>query len=270
MAVIEIRDLWFSYEKDIILENINLSVDPLDFLAIIGPNGGGKSTLLKLMLGLLKPDRGTIRILNTTPSKSLSSIGYVPQNTNVNTDFPIKVLEVVLMGHVGSRRPLFGYGKEEIACAMGALAQVGMQAYAQSKIGDLSGGQRQRVMIARALCAHPKILMLDEPTSSIDIKGQKEIYELLKQLNKSITIVVVSHDISVILEYANKAAHVNKHLAFHDISNKKKTFHMHGNEEHFCEIELLQMLGAENCQSCTPTVIDNTPTEASTWKEKES
>jgi zinc transport system ATP-binding protein len=272
--MIEIKDLTFSYENDIILENINLTVEPLDFLAIIGPNGGGKSTLLKLMLGLLKPDRGTVRILGEPPSKSLSSIGYVPQNTNVNTDFPIKVLEVVLMGHVGSKRPLFGYGKEEIACAMGALSQVGMEAYAQSKIGDLSGGQRQRVMIARALCAHPKVLMLDEPTSSIDIKGQKEIYELLRNLNRSITIIVVSHDISVILEYANKAAHVNKRLAFHDISNKKETFHTHGNDEHFCEIELLQMLGAENCQTCETkqplSTSDNTPAENSAWKEEKA
>jgi zinc transport system ATP-binding protein len=188
--------------------------------------------------------------LGKTPSKSLSSIGYVPQNTNVNTDFPIKVLEVALMGHKSRKKPLFGYGKDEIACAMGALGQVGMQAYAQHKIGDLSGGQRQRVMIARALCTHPEILILDEPTSSIDIQGQKEIYELLRVLNQTITIMVVSHDISIILEYANKAAHINKHLAFHDISNKEKTFHTHGTEGHFCEIELLQMLGAENCQKC--------------------
>jgi zinc transport system ATP-binding protein len=272
MPVIEIRNLYFAYEKDIILENINLTVQPLDFLAIIGPNGGGKSTLLKLMLGLLKPDKGTIRILGEPPSKSLSAIGYVPQNTNVNTDFPIKVLEVVLMGHVGSKRPLFGYGKEEIACAMGALAQVGMQDYAQSKIGDLSGGQRQRVMIARALCAHPKILILDEPTSSIDIKGQKEIYELLRILNQTITIIVVSHDISVILEYANKAAHVNKRLAFHDISNKQKTFHTHGQDEHFCEIELLQMLGAESCPTCETgnplSTKENKPVDHTAWKER--
>jgi len=251
MDVIEIDNLTFAYEKDIILENINLRVSALDFLAIIGPNGGGKSTLLKLMLGLLKPGSGTIRIYGEPPSKNLSLLGYVPQNTNVNTDFPIKVLEVVLMGHVGrEKKPLFGYGREEIACAMGALTQVGMHTFAQSRIGDLSGGQRQRVMIARALCAHPKILILDEPTSSIDIKGQKEIYELLKILNQSITVIVVSHDISVILEYANKAAHINKRLAFHDISDKEKRFHTHGKEEHFCEVELLQMLGADKCQSC--------------------
>ncbi len=243
--VIEVKNLTFAYDKQTILEDISLTVEEKDFLAVIGPNGGGKSTLLKLLLGILKSKQGTIKVMDKPPLEAVSLIGYVPQNTNINTDFPIKVIEVALMGHVGSKKPLFGYGKEEIACAMGALEQVGMQAFAQSKIGSLSGGQRQRVMIARALCAHPKILMLDEPTSNIDIQGQREIYELLKILNKNMTIIVVSHDISVILEYANKAAHINKRLSFHDISNKKTMFHPRSQEEHFCEVELLQMLGAQ-------------------------
>ena len=267
-SVIDIENLSFSYDRDVILDNINLSVHTGDFLAIIGPNGGGKSTLLKLILGLEKAKKGSVKVFGQTPSKNLSRIGYVPQNTNVNTDFPIKVIEVVLMGHVGEKTPLFGYGKDEIACAMGALAQVSMQEYAQAKIGSLSGGQRQRVMIARALCAHPKILILDEPTSSIDIKGQKEIYELLKLLNKNITIVVVSHDISVILEYANKAAHINKRLSYHDISDKKSTFHTHGDEEHFCEIELLQMLGSDGCGTCNTSSSTNSKTNNAVWKEK--
>lgn len=156
-----------------------------------------------------------------------------------------------MMGHVGGKRPLFGYGKEETMCAMGALAQVGMEKYAHAKIGSLSGGQRQRVMIARALCAHPSILILDEPTASIDVAGQRDIYELLKLLSKEVTIIVVSHDISVILEYANKVAHINKTLSYHDISDKKETFHTHGEDEHFCEVELLQMLGSKNsCGVC--------------------
>jgi len=252
MSVINIENLSFSYDKDIVLENIYLKVEELDFLAIIGPNGGGKSTLLKLILGLEKDKTNSIKIFGQNPSKNLTSLGYVPQNTNVNTEFPIKVIDVVLMGHVSEKKPIFGYGKDEILCAMGALSQVGMQEYANSKIGALSGGQRQRVMIARALCAHPKILILDEPTSSIDIKGQKEIYELLKLLNSTITIIVVSHDISVVLEYANKAAHINKKLSYHDISDRSKTFHTHSSENnHFCEIELLQMLGSQNCESCT-------------------
>ena len=250
MNAIEISNLSFAYEQQNVLENINLNVEEKDFLAIIGPNGGGKSTLLKLILGINNPKSGSIKVLEKVPKKSLKHIGYVPQNTNVNTHFPIKVIEVVMMGHIDGKRPIFGYGKDEIHCAMGALTQVGMSNFAETKIGSLSGGQRQRVMIARALCAHPQILILDEPTSSIDITGQREIYELLKTLNTYITVIVVSHDISVILEYANKAAHINKTLSYHDISDKNSTFHTHGNSEHFCEIELLQMLGAENCDTC--------------------
>ncbi len=244
MPIIEIKNLSFAYERQTILENINLIVNERDFLAIVGPNGGGKSTLLKLILGINPIQSGIIKTFGEKPKKNLSKIGYVPQNTNVNIDFPIKVIEVVLMGHIGTKRPLFGYAKEEIMCAMGALGQVGMEEFAQKKIGELSGGQRQRVMIARALCAHPKILILDEPTASIDIDGQKRIYELLKALNKSITIIVVSHDISVVLAYANKVAHVNKRLIYHDLSKQDKI--RLDKSDHFCEIELFDMLKGED------------------------
>lgn len=241
MNILEIDKLSFSYDKQVILEDISLTIKENDFLAIIGPNGGGKSTLLKAILGINKVKKGKIRFLGAKVEKNISTIGYVPQNTNVNVNFPIKVIEVVMMGHVGHKRPLLGYKKEEIACAMGALEQVSMQDFANVKIGTLSGGQRQRVMIARALCAHPKILLLDEPTASIDVDGQKQIYDLLKLLNKSITIVVVSHDISVILGYASKVAHINKKLTFHDISNRKSD--IPNADNHFCEVEMLQLLG---------------------------
>ena len=243
MSILNIKNLSFSYDKQNVLENINLSINEKDFLAIIGPNGGGKSTLLKAILGLVKVKKGSINILNSKPEKNLSKIGYVPQNTNVNINFPIKVIEVVMMGHVGHKRPLIGYKKEEIACAMGALEQVGMSKFADKKIGSLSGGQRQRVMIARALCAHPQILLLDEPTASIDVDGQKQIYDLLKVLNESITVIVVSHDISVILGYASKVAHINKNLTFHDISNKKNN--IPNSDTHFCEVEMLELLGTK-------------------------
>lgn len=241
MNILEIKNLTFSYDKQIILEDINLTIKENDFLAIIGPNGGGKSTLLKAILGINKIKNGKIKLFDKKVEKNISSIGYVPQNTNVNINFPIKVIEVVMMGHVGHKRPLIGYKKEEIACALGALEQVGMQDFANMKIGTLSGGQRQRVMIARALCAHPKILLLDEPTASIDVDGQKQIYDLLKLLNKTITVVVVSHDISVILGYATKVAHINKKLTFHDISDKQTS--LPNTNNHFCEVEMLQLLG---------------------------
>ena len=233
--IILVENLSFSYEKQMVLEDINLTVNERDFLAIIGPNGGGKSTLLKLILGINSTKRGKVLTFGERPKKNLSKIGYVPQNTNVNTNFPIKVIEVVLMGHIGTKRPLFGYAKEERLCAMGALAQVGMEEFAQKKIGELSGGQRQRVMIARALCAHPQILILDEPTANIDIEGQKKIYKLLQALNQQITIIVVSHDISVIMQYANKVAHINKRLTHHHMNQENEIKHQC---DHFCEVEM--------------------------------
>lgn len=241
--ILEIKNLTFDYDGVNILNDINISLNEKDFLAIIGPNGGGKSTLLKLILGILKIQNGTILINHNNSTKELVNIGYVPQNTNINTTFPIKVIEVVLMGHISDKKPLFGYGKDEIACAMGALAQVGMTDFANQKIGLLSGGQRQRVMIARALCNHPSLLLLDEPTASIDVDGQKQIYELLKELNKFITIIVVSHDISVTLNYANKVAYINRSLTMHNNTNK---FSLAPQNGHFCEVELMQMFRSGN------------------------
>ena len=236
MEILKIDNISYKYNKINVLEDINLSIKNDDFLAIIGPNGGGKSTLLKLILGLLKPQNGSV-------NKNIKNdkIGYVPQNTNLNIDFPITALEVVLMGHKVSKKKIFGYSKEDISCAMGSLDKVGMGKFANNKIGDLSGGQRQRVFIARALCSSPKVMLLDEPTASIDVKGQNEIYELLKELNKSICIVVVSHDISVLLNYAKNVAHINKNLVYHSLENIQKN--VDTQNDHLCEVELLSALG---------------------------
>ncbi|MCF6173839.1 MAG: ABC transporter ATP-binding protein, partial [Campylobacteraceae bacterium] len=181
--ILEIKNLNFAYEQQRVLENINLTVYEKDFLAIIGPNGGGKSTLLKLILGINTIQRGSIEIQGKSSLKSLNNIGYVPQNTNVNTDFPIKVSQVVLMGHTNKKIFSFGHDKNEYKKAGEALWKVGIKDLANQKIGSLSGGQRQRVMIARALYANPKILLFDEPTSSIDAEGQKKVYKLLKNLS---------------------------------------------------------------------------------------
>ena len=251
MTVVTIEDLSFSYDTQPVLEHVSLEVNSGDFLAIIGPNGGGKSTLLSLILGINTPQSGTIRVFSESPDTAQRDIGYVPQNTDVNLDFPIKILDVVLMGNGAKHHPLFGYSTEEQACAAQALEQVSMAEYATRRIGDLSGGQRQRVMIARALWRRPKLLVLDEPTASIDATGQKEIYDLLKKLNDEITVIVVSHDLSVILGYADKAAHINRTLTYHDISDKKHIFHPHGSSnDHLCEVDILEMRGGESCEVC--------------------
>ena len=236
MDLINIKNLFFKYQKTEVLENVNLTIKDDDFLAIIGPNGGGKSTLLKLILGLLPLQSGTIE-----KNIENNQVGYVPQNTNLNIDFPITALEVVLMGHISSKKRLFGYSKDEISCAIESLTQVGMKDFANKKIGDLSGGQRQRVFIARALCSNPKIMLLDEPTASIDVKGQQEIYELLRELNKTICIVVVSHDLSILLNYAKNVAHVNRGLVYHSLAEVQKNVTLA--DDHLCEVELLSALG---------------------------
>lgn len=238
---IHINNLFFSYKKIDVLEDINLTINQGDFLAIIGPNGGGKSTLLKLILNLLPLKKGTI-------TSTFNNIGYVPQNTNLNIDFPITALEVVLMGHIGNKKSFFGYSKDDKECAMNSLKQVDMHDYANTKIGDLSGGQRQRVFIARALCANPDVIMLDEPTANIDVKGQKEVYDLLKRLNNTMTVVVISHDISVLLNYAQNVAHINKNLVFHKLDNV--TQDLHSNDEHLCEVEILSALGKATICGC--------------------
>ena len=236
MDLINIKNLFFKYQKTEVLENVNLTIKDDDFLAIIGPNGGGKSTLLKLILGLLPLQSGTIE-----KNIENNQVGYVPQNTNLNIDFPITSLEVVLMGHISSKKRLFGYSKDEISCAIESLNQVGMKDFANKKIGDLSGGQRQRVFIARALCSNPKIMLLDEPTASIDVQGQQEIYELLRELNKTICIVVVSHDLSILLNYAKNVAHVNRGLVYHSLAEVQKNVTLA--DDHLCEVELLSALG---------------------------
>lgn len=242
---IEVLNLSFSYEKQKVLENINLTIKKNEFTTLIGPNGGGKSTLLKLILGINDVQNGTIKIFGESNLSQIAKVGYVPQNTNVNLSFPITVLEVVMMGQNKLSKRVFGYKKEEKERANEVLTRVNMQDFVHKKISNLSGGQRQRVLIARALFSDPDILLLDEPTSNIDIGGSEQVYKTLEELNKDITVVVVSHDISVILKYASKAIYINKQLTYHDLSHMKDEFK--SVDAHICEIELLEMLGKCRC-----------------------
>ncbi len=213
--VVELTNVSFAYNGLTILRHVNLVIQQGDFMAMIGPNGGGKTTLIKLMLGLLKPTIGTIRILNRPPEKASHHIGYVPQNTHINPDFPISVLDVVLMGQLqpGNRR--IRHSRQDRVVAHEALDRMGMGTHCHRRIGELSGGQRQRVLIARALVCEPEILLLDEPTAHIDTKGQTDLYRLLQTLNREMTIVVVSHDLLLLSPHVKSVACVNSRLHYH-------------------------------------------------------
>ncbi|MBF0100544.1 MAG: ABC transporter ATP-binding protein [Desulfobacterales bacterium] len=211
--ILEINDVFFGYNRQVVLENINLTIREFDFVAMIGPNGGGKTTLLKLILGLLKPHKGTIRVFGSPAQKASHFIGYVPQNIHINVNFPITALDVVCMGKLGPEKKNSRNMDRDDALTI--LEKLSMSAYANRKMGELSGGQRQRVFIARALISNPKLLLLDEPTASIDSKGQSEFYDLLKQLNQELTIIVVSHDLLVISSHVKSVACLNRRLFYH-------------------------------------------------------
>ena len=214
-AVVELEGVWFSFNGRTILRDVDLTVKRGDFMGMIGPNGGGKTTLIKLMLGLLRPVKGRIRILGRPPRKASHRVGYVPQNTHINPEFPISALDVVLMGQLqpGSRR--IRHSRQDRVVAHEALDKMGMGPYCHRRIGELSGGQRQRVFIARALVCEPEILLLDEPTAHIDTKGQTDLYQLLETLNQEMTILVVSHDLLLLSPHVKSVACVNSRVHYH-------------------------------------------------------
>lgn len=222
-TLIDCREVSFSYGGAPVLENINLAVYEGEFLGIVGPNAGGKSTLLKLILGQLEPQSGGIRVLGKPPQLARRRVGYVPQYPSFNRDFPISVEQTVLMGTLGVAAPtsrfaqlLPGrYSRRDRQAVQQALEEVEAGDLAKRQIGSLSGGQLQRVMLARAIVSAPAILLLDEPTANIDQRMESDIFDLLKQLNERMTILVVSHDIAFISSYVNRVACINRTLVCH-------------------------------------------------------
>ncbi|MGE4294605.1 MAG: metal ABC transporter ATP-binding protein [Campylobacterales bacterium] len=230
---VEIENLSFRRGGEPVLTGVNLTVPSGEFLGIVGPNGGGKSTLLQLMAGLLAPCEGRVRLFGQPPGQNGRLIGYVPQETGVNPGFPIRALDVVRMGLLGGLAKLSG--KEERARAEAMLDRLGAAVLSRRRFGELSGGERQRVLIARALMGEVRLLLLDEPTASIDAKGQQEIYRLLQSLQPEVTVVMVSHDIAQLIGYASSVASINRRLLHCDRLPKAC-----GHEGHVCEVELLE------------------------------
>lgn len=213
--MIKINNLNFSYEAGKqILTDVNLQINKDELTCIVGPNGGGKTTLLNLILGLLVPNQGTISVLGETPVKARHRIGYMPQYFSLDQNFPITALEVVLMGKLHSSF-WGGYSQTDKQAAHNALEKIDLAHCADLTFSELSGGQRQRVLIARALATEPELLLLDEPTASVDLEFQDEFYTMLNLLRREMTIVIVSHDISFVSRHVDNVLCVNKEVHVH-------------------------------------------------------
>jgi len=211
--IVCLKNVYVYFNKLPVLENINLSIKENDFLAIIGPNGGGKTTLLKVILGLIKPDKGEVKIFGKNPKEGRKLIGYLPQYTIFDPSFPASVFDVVVMGRY--KGTFKGYSKKDKEEALDALKTMGMLEFKDRQIGKLSGGQLQRVFIARAIARKPKLLLLDEPMASIDPEMQKSFYELLSKLKEKMAICLVTHDIGVVSVYVEEIACLNRRLFYH-------------------------------------------------------
>jgi zinc transport system ATP-binding protein len=219
--IIELKSVSAGYNGKLVVEDINLSVDKNDFLGIIGPNGGGKTTVLRMIVGVLKPKKGEVIVFGKNPMNFTKDdrhrISYVRQERNVDTNFPVSVLDTILMGlysGIGPGKKITSLHKEK---AMEALQKVDMTDFKNSHIGALSGGQKQRVFIARGLVNNPELLILDEPTTGVDARNQETFYQMLfdLKLDLNLTIIMVSHDITMIAKEVNKISCVNHNIHVH-------------------------------------------------------
>lgn len=212
----------FYYGNVSVLEDVSFVIEKKEFAAIIGPNGGGKTTMLRLMLGLLLPRNGSVRVFGLKPEAARKKIGYMPQHPRLDYEFPVTVKDVVLLARLGNGFRLGAFGKQDRRAAGRALDLVGLSGLDNRSFADLSSGQRQRVLIARALASEPELLLLDEPTANLDPSVQDELYELLHVLNERLTVVIVSHDVTFVSKYVQKAVCVNRRAVLHPVSAVEK------------------------------------------------
>ena len=212
---IEVSDAWLSHRGRLVLEGVNFRVEPGDFVGIIGPNGAGKTTLLKVILGLIRLDRGSVRVFGRRPSEARGDVGYVPQHFHFDPDIPASVLDLVLMGRLRRDKLFKQFSSEDESVAVAALEEVELGPLATRQLGRLSVGEIQRALIARALAVRPRILLLDEPTASLDTRVGPGIYEKLEVLSRKTAVVLVSHDIGVISRHVKSIACLNRRLHHH-------------------------------------------------------
>ena len=210
---ITFKNVNFSFNEIHVLEKVNLHIKKGDFVGIVGPNGGGKTTLLKLICGLLKPIKGSIAIFGKKPSDFYPKISYVPQVSKIERDFPISLLELVLLGSVTKSSFFRKHNQNTKKRALKLLKKLGLIAHKNQAFGTLSGGQAQKALIAKALISNPEILVLDEPTANIDVKGEKIIFDLIKNDLKDKTILMVSHDLNIVIKDVQSLIFVEKQVS---------------------------------------------------------
>lgn len=210
-----IKGLWFSYDGHPVLEDVNLAIQRGDFVSAVGPNGGGKTTLLKLILGLLRPSQGEVRVFGVTPDEGRQRIGYMPQHSQLDPLFPATVMDVALMGRLGHGRGVGPYSRKDKEIVSRALEQVGLSDLHKKAFSAISGGQRQRLFIARALACEPELLLLDEPTANLDVVMEGDLYELLHVLNQTLTVVMVSHDLGFVSRVVKSVICVKRKVLMH-------------------------------------------------------
>ena len=213
--LLRFKEVDVSYGGDPVLKNLNFEVADRDFLGIIGPNGGGKTTLVKTVLGLVKPLRGEIAFFEKEKAVPEITIGYLPQMSRIDPKFPVTGREMVLSGLAHRRTRLRRYGREQLRQLEQTAAQLGIEAYMDKPVGELSGGEMQRVLLGRAIISDPRLLILDEPNTYVDKKFESQFYELLGRINKTTSIILVSHDIGTLLPMVKNVACVNETLHYH-------------------------------------------------------
>lgn len=217
--ILELNSVFAGYNDDVVLNDVSLEIFDDDFIGIIGPNGGGKTTLLNVILGLIKPFKGSVTFYDDIRTEHNNKVGYLPQLNKIDSKFPITVKEVVLSGLIYGSIRIGRYTKAEKKSADDTLKRLGIYDLAKITIGELSGGQVQKVLLARAIVSSPRLLILDEPNTFVDNQFEGELYEILKELNEEMAIVIVSHDVGTISSYIKTIACVNKDLHYHK-SNK--------------------------------------------------
>ena len=217
LPVISLDHVSFAYNGTHVLEDVTLTVADREAVCVVGPNGGGKTTLLKLILGLLRPDSGKVRVLGHSPDDARRQIGYMPQHGRFDPLFPVTVKDIILMGRLGQRwgGPYSPADKER---ALAALGEVGLTGLDNRPFAELSGGQRQRVLIARALACEPRILLLDEPMANVDPQAEAQLFDILAQLGRRMTLLMVTHDLGFTSQFFQRVVCVNRRVVVHPTS----------------------------------------------------